>query len=694
MRKIVFQSLLVSALASSAQLVEAQSNITVTVESPMESTTTIGKNDCTANTEYQIIWSASVGFEFGAVEESYDYELYVSDSTSPAEDDRLIDSDLVSGDSTGTFRLGPNQPASSRSTFTLSARTILGTDEACELSDQSRYVVIRVKRANSTSTDDRNDAAVTYSFDADGPSAPTITKIEPGNNNLKISFTKSNDTELARYEVIYLQSSGLDPDVPQLVQRGCTNYVATSSVAANAKLSLHFKEEVTDDEFQTVLNYLSKYDSEDNQLAGVGYISQSANSNAEIVITDGLQNGVCTLIVMRAVSTTDIAGGLSNVATAFPVSVLTYADYHAQLGGEEEGGYCFIATAAHGSYAHPTVRILRLFRDYFLKQTTVGTAIVAAYYQWSPSIALEIAKSPMAKSILQALLVPIAFLGIFLLMLPFAGLGVLLWLLRRQWVPKRRLVIPGLICLVLLLGSLGARDAHAHNVIESGGMKWALSFEGGPYLPAQYTDKAFNDIFGYQEENTEYNLGLDFHLSDAFGDTGVGFGFGLIQFVGKGRVESTESIGGQSFEVASDTTVFNILPLRFELFYRLTYFDDNFAIPLTPYVRGGLGYYLWWVTDGVGDVDLAYLNNASEPSRAAGGKYGFIGSLGIALELNTLEHAAASKLRASTGIVSSSLYFEYNMSSVDSFGAAGFDFSNTNTDSSFNTWRAGVYLEF
>ena len=99
-------------------------------------------------------------------------------------------------------------------------------------------------------------------------------------------------------------------------------------------------------------------------------------------------------------------------------------------------------------------------------------------------------------------------------------------------------------------------------------------------------------------------------------------------------------------------------------------------------------------TDGVGDVDLVYFNNASEPSRAAGGKYGFIGSLGIALELNTLEQSAASKLRASTGIVSSSLYFEYNTSSVDSFGAAGFDFSNTNTDASFNTWRAGVYLEF
>ena len=63
--------------------------------------------------------------------------------------------------------------------------------------------------------------------------------------------------------------------------------------------------------------------------------------------------------------------------------------YRAQ-GGQEDGGFCFIATAAYGSYAHPTVRVLRLFRDLVLEVTPAGHVFVSFYYRVSPPLAAMI----------------------------------------------------------------------------------------------------------------------------------------------------------------------------------------------------------------------------------------------------------------------------------------------------------------
>lgn len=47
---------------------------------------------------------------------------------------------------------------------------------------------------------------------------------------------------------------------------------------------------------------------------------------------------------------------------------------------------CYIATAVYGSYQHPSVLILRKFRDQYLKQKVFGRAFIKIYYYFSPKI--------------------------------------------------------------------------------------------------------------------------------------------------------------------------------------------------------------------------------------------------------------------------------------------------------------------
>ncbi len=53
----------------------------------------------------------------------------------------------------------------------------------------------------------------------------------------------------------------------------------------------------------------------------------------------------------------------------------------------EQGGGCFIATAAYGSPMEPHVNVMRMFRDRFLLTNKVGKAFVHLYYDYSPIVA-------------------------------------------------------------------------------------------------------------------------------------------------------------------------------------------------------------------------------------------------------------------------------------------------------------------
>lgn len=90
-------------------------------------------------------------------------------------------------------------------------------------------------------------------------------------------------------------------------------------------------------------------------------------------------------------------------------TLLTTPPEPADNTGGGGGGGCFIATAAYGSYLHPEVMALRVFRDRYLLTNLPGRVLVAIYYRVSPPVADFIREHESARVIVRLLLTPVIF---------------------------------------------------------------------------------------------------------------------------------------------------------------------------------------------------------------------------------------------------------------------------------------------
>ena len=75
------------------------------------------------------------------------------------------------------------------------------------------------------------------------------------------------------------------------------------------------------------------------------------------------------------------------------------------------GGPCFIATAAYGTPMADQLEVLRSFRDRYLLTNAAGTALMRAYYTYSPAVANVVANNvalrAITRAVLTALLTPL-----------------------------------------------------------------------------------------------------------------------------------------------------------------------------------------------------------------------------------------------------------------------------------------------
>jgi uncharacterized repeat protein (TIGR02543 family) len=106
----------------------------------------------------------------------------------------------------------------------------------------------------------------------------------------------------------------------------------------------------------------------------------------------------------------DASGTTNPITITMDSNKSITANFTAEEKKEEKKG-CFIATAAYGSPLHPSVMILREFRDRCLMPSKIGRAFVRLYYKHSPSAADFIAKNKVLKVVVRIMLFPLVALS-------------------------------------------------------------------------------------------------------------------------------------------------------------------------------------------------------------------------------------------------------------------------------------------
>jgi hypothetical protein len=184
------------------------------------------------------------------------------------------------------------------------------------------------------------------------------------------------------------------------------------------------------------------------------------------------------------------------------------------------------------------------------------------------------------------------------------------------------------------------------------------------------------------------------------GQLGVGFGIGWFKTTanafelgadGKPALDENDNIARSE----GDETTFRIVPLSVNAVYRFTNLDDEWRIPVIPYGKLGLSYYLWSVSQPNGDVAEVPSDPMCDPTisecdtnEARGGSLGWQATLGVSIRIERLDPKAASSLRGELGIEHAGLFAELLYAKVDGFGA------DDKLRVGDTTWLAGMNFEF
>jgi hypothetical protein len=154
---------------------------------------------------------------------------------------------------------------------------------------------------------------------------------------------------------------------------------------------------------------------------------------------------------------------------------------------------------------------------------------------------------------------------------------------------------------------------------------------------------------------------------------------------------------GSPIRSEGDTTAFRLIPASLGVVYRFTDLDDRFRIPVVPYGKAGLSYYLWWITQPDGSIAEAPTDACPDPedpamdcegNRALGASLGWQMSLGLAVRAERVDRGAAQSLANDYGIEHAGLYAEMSYAQVDGFG------SDSRLSVGGFTWFGGMNFEF
>jgi len=215
-----------------------------------------------------------------------------------------------------------------------------------------------------------------------------------------------------------------------------------------------------------------------------------------------------------------------------------------------------------------------------------------------------------------------------------------------------------------------------------------LELKFGPYYPdidKEFQSKRpFKQAFG-SSQRLLTRLEFDYEFFTGFGVASVGFSAGYAQFAGKGLIASSEdgSSASSGLVKSEDSTKMHVLPLSLDLIYRFDWLSQRHKVPFVPYAKGGIDCYVWWVTNGVGDVV-----RSDDGARGRGATFGGHLALGLSFVLDSLAPMMAQTFDVEMGVNNTMLFAEYVFSWVDDFG------SSKSWDLGSRTFLAGLAFEF
>ncbi len=239
---------------------------------------------------------------------------------------------------------------------------------------------------------------------------------------------------------------------------------------------------------------------------------------------------------------------------------------------------------------------------------------------------------------------------------------------------------------------------------------WNLALKIGPYHPAIDDEPGIaKDSQGrgpfermFPGTAPMFQIQLDRFLFHGFGQLGVSATLGYYRngdnaylTDAMGNVEFTPE--GNPRRSATERNHINLLPTSLGVTYRFTALDDNWGIPLVPYGRAALSYYLWWFRSPNGDLSESPTASCTSAMLAAGdcdgnkglgGTLGYEVSVGIALRAERIDSGAAANLRNEAGIDHAGFFVELSYAKVDGLGA------DKKLHVGDATWLAGVNFEF
>lgn len=206
----------------------------------------------------------------------------------------------------------------------------------------------------------------------------------------------------------------------------------------------------------------------------------------------------------------------------------------------------------------------------------------------------------------------------------------------------------------------------------------------GPYYPdvdSEFSDGStpYRDVFGTKAA-LQTVFGLDWQIVHPPGFS-IGIGGEIGFFRDKGQALDPES--GQK---SGEETIFAAIPMHLDAVVRVDYLLHYTVVPLVPYVKAGISYYLWWVKNESGIAK--YVSSDGKEDRALGGTWGWNLQAGLMICLDPLEPRAAKTFDNEMGVNNSYIFGELLLARIDGFGAG--DVLNL----SDTTWMAGIALEF